>query len=256
MSKEERNSIIIGAKKGAGGTAREADDSLFARHQAAVIDLVSEGEIVGLVDGVSSIFFNETRLKNLGTGQSNFAGADYILKYGTQDQSIPESWLANFSGASYTQDFSSGGKLELDTPQYAKIASGEMERSETDWVKLTIFTDSMYKVKKGEGDDKGSTTPCKVNFNIDFIYHNTDDVETIKRIFTTSFYGKCGSKYSKTFMADISEFQPFDDWELRVTRVEDDDDEDSLNPTVSTDNYKVFNNIYIGVLEMMPKSRK
>ena len=56
MIEEKRQPIIIGSKKGGGGGASEADDTLFARHQAGVIDLVSEGEIVGLVNGASSIF--------------------------------------------------------------------------------------------------------------------------------------------------------------------------------------------------------
>ena len=220
MNEEDRKKLIVGAKKGGGGTAYEADDSLLARHQAAVLDVVSEGEIVGLVDGVSSIFFNETRLKNTGTGKSNFEGADYIIKYGTQDQTIPEEWLANFSASAYTQDFSSQGKLETDTPQYAKITTGGIERSEVDLVKLTIFTDSMYKVKK-TGDNQGDTTWALVNFDIDFTYSTADDVQTTVSLFRTAFNGKCGSKYSKTFIADISQFQPFEDWELKVTRVEE-----------------------------------
>ena len=59
MTEEIKKPIIIGSKKGAGGGAVEWDDTLFARHKAAVIDVVSEGEIVGLVDGASSIFFND-----------------------------------------------------------------------------------------------------------------------------------------------------------------------------------------------------
>ena len=58
MIEETRQPIIIGSKIGCGGGAKEANDTLFARHQAAVLDVISEGEIVGLVDGASSIFFN------------------------------------------------------------------------------------------------------------------------------------------------------------------------------------------------------
>ena len=45
MTEEIRKPIIIGSKKGSGGGATEASDTLFARHKAAVLDIVSEGEI-------------------------------------------------------------------------------------------------------------------------------------------------------------------------------------------------------------------
>ena len=78
--KDIRQPIIIGSKKGGGGGAKEANDTLFARHQAAVLDVISEGEIVGLVDGASSIFFNESRLFDKVTGESNFRGVKSIQR--------------------------------------------------------------------------------------------------------------------------------------------------------------------------------
>ena len=238
MIEEKRQPIIIGSKKGGGGGASEADDTLFARHQAGVIDLVSEGEIVGLVNGASSIFFNETRLFDKNTGASNFKGVSTIEKYGTQDQSIPTSFLSDFSTSSITQDFSGNGKLELDTPQFLKITTGSIERALSDYLKVSIFTDAMYKVDK-EGDNTGDVLGSVVSFDIDFIYYNAAGTQTVKA-FQSGFNGKCGSKYVHTFGIDTEQYQPFTDWEVKVTRVGGD---------VSSDAYKVFNNIYCGIIE-------
>ena len=143
--KDIRQPIIIGSKKGGGGGgATEASDTMFARHQASVLDIVSEGEIVVLVQGASSIFFNETRLFYKDTGASNFKGVKTLERYGTQDQSIPKTFLSDFSTNSITQDFSGNGKLELNTPQYLKITTGSIERALTDYFKVSIFTDAMY----------------------------------------------------------------------------------------------------------------
>ena len=236
--KDIKQPIIIGSKKGGGGGAKEANDTLFARHQAAVLDVLSEGEIVGLVDGASSIFFNETRLFDKQTGEANFRGVKSIQRYGTQDQTIPSEFLADFSSSSITEDFSGNGKLELNTPQYLKITTGNIERALTDYLKVSVFTDAMYKMDK-EGDNAGDTLGTKVSFNIDFIYYNASGKNTVA-VHRTGFDGKCGSKYVHTFGIDTEQYQPFTDWEVKVTRV---------GGETSSSGYKVFNNIYCGILE-------
>ena len=54
-----------GGKDGGGGSSRTpstAPDSLDSRQYANVIDLISEGEIEGLADGLKSVFLNNTAL--------------------------------------------------------------------------------------------------------------------------------------------------------------------------------------------------
>ncbi len=237
-NKDIKNPIILGSKKGGGGGAVEASDTLFARHKAAVLDIVSEGEIVGLVDGASSIFFNETRVRDKETLEYNFKGVETIERYGTQDQDIPKRFLSDFSTASITEDFSGNGKLELNTPQYLKITTGSIERSLTDYLKVSIFTDAMYKVDK-RGDNTGDTTVTSVEFDIDFIYTNDAGVQTVEA-YRTGFTGKASTKYTYTFGIDTEAYQPFKDWEVKVTRT---------GGNVSSPEYKVFNNIFCGIIE-------
>ncbi len=66
MSNFKTNKLIIGAGgggKGGGGSARvaqEAPDSLRSKAYARVVDLISEGEIEGVVDGLQSVYLDDT----------------------------------------------------------------------------------------------------------------------------------------------------------------------------------------------------
>jgi hypothetical protein len=81
-----------GGGKSGGGEGRtpvESPDSLRSIQYAKVLDLISEGEIKGLVDGMKSIYLDETPLQNP-DGSFNFSGVSMIERTGTQHQtSIP-----------------------------------------------------------------------------------------------------------------------------------------------------------------------
>ena len=86
-----------GGKGGGGGgggrVAQESPDTLRSIAYANVLDLVSEGEIEGLADGLKSVFFNNTPLQNE-NGSYNFSGATIVSTTGTQDQSYIEGYPA------------------------------------------------------------------------------------------------------------------------------------------------------------------
>jgi predicted phage tail protein len=86
-----------GGKGGGGGgggrVAQEAPDTLRSIAYAKVLDLVAEGEIEGLADGLKSVYFNNTPLQN-DNGTFNFSGASVVSTRGTQDQSYIEGFPA------------------------------------------------------------------------------------------------------------------------------------------------------------------
>lgn len=87
---KKRRSIIGAGGKGGGGSStprppQEQKDSLQSRAFARIIDLVGEGEIVGLVDGYKSIYLDNTPVMN-SSGSLNFKGFKYQERTGTQDQ--------------------------------------------------------------------------------------------------------------------------------------------------------------------------
>ena len=66
-------------------------DSLDSR-QTQLLDLISEGEIEGLVDGNKSIFLNQTQLQ-ADNGEFNFEDVTVYTRNGTQAQTTFQSCL-------------------------------------------------------------------------------------------------------------------------------------------------------------------
>jgi len=80
-----------GGKGGGGGgsnvtTPTTARDTLQSKAYARIVDLISEGEIEGLVDGNKSIFLDNTPLLS-SSGDANFLGFTIQTRNGTQNQS-------------------------------------------------------------------------------------------------------------------------------------------------------------------------
>lgn len=77
-----------GGKGGGGGSARvavESPDSLRSRQYARVLDMVSEGEIEGLVGGLRGVYLDDTPIEN-SDGTANFTGVTVDSRAGTQAQ--------------------------------------------------------------------------------------------------------------------------------------------------------------------------
>jgi len=78
-----------GGGKGGGGSASapvEDPNSLRSIQYARVLDLLSEGEIGGLVDGLKTVYLDNTPVMNE-DGSLNFTGVTLIERTGTQSQS-------------------------------------------------------------------------------------------------------------------------------------------------------------------------
>lgn len=78
-----------GKSKGGGGSATsvgtEIPDTLASRSIARIIDLLGEGEIGGLVDGLKSVYLDRTPVMNA-DGTLNFKGFNLVERTGTPDQ--------------------------------------------------------------------------------------------------------------------------------------------------------------------------
>lgn len=85
-----------GGKGGGGGSSRvaqEAPDSLRSIQYANFIDLVSEGEIEGLVNDLKSVYLDETPIQN-DDGSYNFTNVKVIGRTGTQNQTYINGFTA------------------------------------------------------------------------------------------------------------------------------------------------------------------
>ena len=75
-----------GKSGGSGGGLTEQADALKSTAYAQVLDLICEGEIEGLVNGLKSIYLDDVPIENP-DGSANFTGVQYSTVNGTQTQS-------------------------------------------------------------------------------------------------------------------------------------------------------------------------
>ena len=186
--------------KGGGGGARqpvETADSLHSTSYARVLDLLSEGEIAGLVNGLQSIYLNNTPLQNV-DGSFNFAGvtADFRAGFQTQDP------IPGFPSAE--SPVAVGVELKAATPWVRSILNRNLSA-----VRVTLGVDGLSKANTENGDISGYT----VNYAIDL---QTDGGAWVQ-VLAAAFTGKTTQQYRRTHRIDLP--TAVTNWTLRVRRV-------------------------------------
>lgn len=94
--RDSHGRFVRGAGGGGGGGSSggaEAPDSLRSNQLARYIDALCEGEILGLVNGMKSVYINGTPLENA-DGSQNFGGIDLQWRNGT----LTQTPMDGFSG--------------------------------------------------------------------------------------------------------------------------------------------------------------
>ena len=177
-----------GGKKGGkgGGGARAAiedPDSLQSKAMVAVIDLLGEGEIGGLVGAnegfaAQSIFFNDTPVQNP-DGTLNFQGVSFDFRNGTQNQEP----MSGFSEVE--TPYNVGVKVQKDTPSTFTITNPN-----ADEVRIILTFPSLITQDKKNGDIHGTEVQYKFSIAKDsgsFVdIFNANSEESISSQISTS----------------------------------------------------------------------
>ena len=213
--------LIIGAGgggKGGGGAsarvAQEAPDSLRSKAYARVVDLISEGEIEGLVDGLQSVYLDDTPIQNA-DGTTNFSGVTLETRDGTQQQS-------------YVPGFSS---VENEVPVGVEIkASQSVVRSITDpdvdAVRIKVSVGQLTNQDTTNGDLNASS----VTFAVDRQVSGGGFVEVIN----DTISGKTTTKYQRSYYVPLAGSGP---WEIRVRRITADSTSSAIQNKTYLDSY-------------------
>lgn len=192
---------IIGHGGGKGGgsshTHYEAPDSLHSTAYARVLDLVSEGEILGLAEGTQSVYLNNTPVTN-SDGSSNFKNVSIDFRVGTQDQ----DYIAGFPDVE--SEVTVGLELKYGTPWVHAIGNTALSA-----IRITLGVDQMYKTDTDNGDVGGTS----VSYSIEL----STDGGTYKAVLSNSFSGKTMSAYQRTARIDLP--PATSGWQIRVTRL-------------------------------------
>lgn len=120
---------------------------------AKLVDLWSEGEIVGLVDGAKSIYFDETPVQNE-DGTFNFENVKYNVRTGTNDQTYVEGYSA------VENELAVGTKITTVSP-----VTRAVNNLDTDRVRVTISLPALYYQDTSSGNLLAQTVALKASIS-------------------------------------------------------------------------------------------
>lgn len=182
--------------KGGGRAPVEEKDSLRSVQYAEIIDLVSEGEVQGLVNGLKSVYLDKVPVENP-DGSRNFEGIDFAWTNGTQGQAA----LPGFPGVQ--NEVAVGLVCNAGSPVVRTITN-----SSVDTVRVTVGVPQLTFQNQENGDLVGT----EVEFAIDVQSNGGGYVEK----YATKISGKTVSRYQRAVRLLLAGPAP---WDIRVRRV-------------------------------------
>jgi predicted phage tail protein len=188
---------------GASGGVSESPNTLDSGSTASIIDLVSEGEIQGLVNGNQSIFLNGVALQNP-DGSYNFNGVTVSTRSGTPNQ----DYLPGF--ASVENELAVGLQVRNDTPVTRTITDPDINRA---LVKIQIPALTY-------AESNGNVVGTSVSFSI-YVQANGGG---FTKIVSDTITGKTTSAYQCQYNIPLPAGGA--PWDIKVER--DSDDNPSL----------------------------
>lgn len=199
---------IYGAKGGGGGghTPIEAPETGRSKQIVNIVEVLSEGEISGLADGMKSVYLNNTPIQNQ-DGSYNFNNVSGELNVGLQDQNV-------LSGYDSSQN-------EVSVGVEVKKSTGAIVRTVTD-ARITRLRFNVGVKMLYSQNDQGDTNPTSVTLRISvgdqhYDYH---------------IHGKYSSQYLEKF--EVANLPPVP-FNIRVERITADSEKQRLqNGTIWT----------------------
>ncbi|MFS8372437.1 host specificity protein J [Xanthomonas campestris] len=187
-----------GAKKGASSarTPVETPDSLQSIAFAKIIDLISEGEIYGLKDGLRSVYLDGTPLQ-AADGGFNFQNVRFETRAGTQDQ----EHLAGFP--SVENENSVNVQLRSDQPVVRSFTNPDLSA-----IRVRIAVQALQKTNTTNGDIEGHSVSYAIDVATDGGAFNT--------VISNAFTGKTTTLYERSHRVDLPEGSQ---WQIRVRRL-------------------------------------
>lgn len=175
----------------------EAPDSLHSTSYARVLDLVSEGEILGLTNGLQSIFLNGTPVQNA-DNSNNFTGVNVDFRTGTQTQ----DYIPGFP--SVENEVGVGVELKYGTPWVHAISNTSLSA-----IRIIMGVPALSQSDTTNGDIKG--------YKVDYKIELSKDNGAYATVLTSSFNGKTTTAYQRSTRIDLPAATT--GWSIRATRL-------------------------------------
>ena len=174
-----------GGSSSGGGSPDIDQDNLESTQYANVLDLISEGEIEGLVDGNKSIFLDNTPLQNPDNSY-NFQNVNVERRTGTQLQSK----LSLIDGVS--NEVPVGVAVDFGTPVTRQITD-----TNVDAVRITLSFPQLTRIEK-DGDQRGAEV--EVEFSISY------DGGSFTSVLTDTIKGRTLNPYQRDYRLNLNTF--------------------------------------------------
>lgn len=200
-----------GGKSGSNGrTPVETPDSLHSMAVARIIDLVSEGEIRGLVAGNQSIYLNQVPIQNP-DGGLNFAGVAVDTRSGTQDQ----EYIPGFP--SVENEISVNVELRSDQPVVRTVSGSDLSA-----VRIRLAVPALQKVDEENGDRNGYSISYAVDLSVDGGAYTT--------VLNDAITGKTTTQYERSRRIDLPAGSQ---WQVRIRRLTPNQNNSLISDTVN-----------------------
>mgnify|MGYP000899675347 CR=1 FL=1 len=190
----------IGHKAGSGSQRKPvvAADSASSKSYANIVYGISEGEIVGLANGMKSVILDGTPVESL-SGSINIPNLDFQFRSGTNDQ----EHLTGFPSVSNEIGYNNV-ELKSGTPfvHYINDLNVDAARVRFTWGKI-------FQQNENNGDTKG----YRIEYAIDVQTDGNGFVEVLR----TALDDKTSSGYERSHRIELPRAEI--GWELRIRRI-------------------------------------
>ena len=180
--------------KGGGGshTPVEAKETSRSKQLVKIIDVISEGEVEGLADGMKSVYFDNTPVQSK-DGSYNFNNVQLEGRVGSQVQDV----IAGFNTSE--KEVSVGTQVRKNLPITRTVTDNKVSR-----LRLTIGVQSLFSQNEN-GDTNGTTVELVITIG--------------SQSYPVSISGKYSSQYLQQHTFDNLPPVPFT---VKVERVTED----------------------------------
>ncbi|KAB1593795.1 DUF1983 domain-containing protein [Burkholderia cepacia] len=189
---------INGAKGGGGGGngGGESPDNLHSIARAKVLDIISEGPIVGLVKGMQSVFLDGTPIQN-SDGSVNFQNYSVDVRTGTLDQEFMPGFPA------VERESAVGVPLTSDAPWVRQVQNTQLSAA-----RIRFGLPALQK-----SDPATGVFGYRVEYAIDL----SVDGGSYAQVLSTAFDGKTTSLYERSHRIELP--RATTGWLVRVRRI-------------------------------------
>ena len=210
-----------GGGKGGGGsnrTPRTDRDSLDSREFANVTEVIAEGPIEGLANGLQSVFFNDTALQNA-DGTYNFQDVDLHHREGTADQTlIPLDSSTSILSASVINV-----PVKKNFPVVQTISD-----SSVDAARIIITIPSLQSINNKNGDTLGTSVQLKIFVRYTNI--TTNNQTLFEEVIDDTIKGRTADAYNRQYEIRFNKTDnPNSNYTIKVERVTDDSTDSMLS---------------------------